>query len=88
MLKIGWIMVERVKVIKVAELCAGSRSSEPLFFDDGKHMFLPRDFPLTQHLINTLIFWNIPHVVTCGLEIFSPIDEGAEDDIPELEVVG
>lgn len=80
-------MLERDKIIKVTELCVGSRFSEPLFFDDRKHMFLAKDFPLTQHLIDSLIFWNIPYVVTCGLEILSPIDENMEDDIPELEAV-
>lgn len=43
---------------------------------------------MTQHLINSLIFWNVPYVVTCGLEILSSIDENTGEDIPELEAVG
>lgn len=81
-------MEEHDRIIPVKELYIGERFSQPLFFDDGQHMFLASDMPLTQRFMDSLHHWNIPYVVTCGLEVLSPVDEGDNEEIPELEPIG
>ena len=84
-------MPKHERMINTKDLWVGAFFSEPLFFDDGKHMFLASEMPLSQGLLDILHDWNIPFVLTSGLELLPPVDEeGCEDyeEIPELESVG
>lgn len=84
-------MPEHERMINTKDLWVGAIFSEPLFFDDGKHMFLASEMPLSQGLLDILHDWNIPFVLTSGLELLPPVDEeGCEnyEEIPELESVG
>ena len=76
-------MQEHNRIIQTEDLCVGSRFSQPLFFDDGRHIFLASEVPLTQRLLDSLHRWNSPYLITNGFEILVPM----EDDIPELESV-
>lgn len=86
-------MFANSRQIEVHDLALGARFSEPLFFDDGIHMFLATNHPVRQHHLDSLQQWNISHVVTTGYELLFPMDdfqatELFNDDIPELESVG
>lgn len=43
-----------LKKIKTAELKIGERFSAPVFFDDGKNMFLLKGMALSENELNTL----------------------------------
>lgn len=55
--------------IQAGELKVGMKFSAPLFFDDGKNMFLPESWPITQALLSVLSKWNIDYIQTYGKEI-------------------
>lgn len=80
-------MPEHDRTIQTGDLREGLRFSEPLFFDDGGHMFLASGIPLTRRLLDSLHAWGIPFVRTCGVELPAPVDEVMAEDIPELEPV-
>lgn len=67
-------------VIPIEELYVGARFSHPLFFDDGQHMFLASNMPLSQRFLDCLYFWGIPYVVIKSFE-------KDNEEIPELESV-
>lgn len=59
----------QMKRIPAKELKLGMKFSAPLFFDDGKNMFLPESWPITNILLSVLNRWNIEFVQTYGKEI-------------------
>ena len=78
----------------------GMRFSAPVFFDDGKNMFLPEKKPVKKSHLEILEKWNIPFVITYGhllsntaadldelLAVDSPIQESAATVDDELEVL-
>lgn len=74
-----------LKKIKTAELKIGARFSAPVFFDDGRNMFLLRGMPLSENELNTLKRWKIQYVVTSG----EPVPEGEtlDEEVEELSEV-
>ena len=78
----------------------GMRFSAPVFFDDGKNMFLPEKKPVKKSHLEILEKWNIPFVVTYGhlisntaadldelLAVDTPVHESASEIDDELEVL-
>ncbi|MCQ2579641.1 MAG: HD-GYP domain-containing protein [Treponemataceae bacterium] len=68
----------------------GMKFSAPVFFDDGKYMFLAEKKPIRKFHLETLQRWNIPYVVTYGHllpKASIDLDEllGAPEEIEELE---
>ena len=55
-----------VDIIKV-----GVRFSEPVFFEDGENMFLPKNKPAKQRHIDVIHTWKVPYLLTQG-EVIAP----------------
>lgn len=58
--------MERLDVSKIYE---GVCFSQPVYFDDGKNMFLPAGKKAKRYHIAALENWNIPYLLTSGHEI-------------------
>ena len=68
----------------------GMKFSAPVFFDDGKHMFLAEKKPIRKFHLETLQRWHIPYVVTYGKllpKASIDLDEllGSPEELEELE---
>ena len=74
-----------LKKIKTADLKIGERFSAPVFFDDGKNMFLLKSMALSENELNTLKRWKVQYVVTAGDPV--PDGETMNDEIAELDEV-
>lgn len=72
-----------MQTIKKESLKKGMKFSAPVFFDDGKYMFLAEHKPVAQFHLNAMSRWKIPYVITHGKEIFST----PSVDVAELEAV-
>lgn len=90
-----------LKKVKCSTIKLGMRFSLPVFFDDGKNMFLAKRHAVKKYHINALTRWEIPFLLTAG-EVLPEIDENQEkemagfakrgaysdvDDVEELEEV-
>lgn len=76
--------------IKSETIELGMRFSAPVFFDDGKNMFLAEKKPVKKYHLDTLKKWNVPYLVTYGHLLTNSameLDEllNAADDVEELE---
>jgi len=56
----------------------GMTFSAPVFFDDGKNMFLGERKPLTKQHLAVLSQWEVPYVITYGKEL-------GPDDLADAE---
>lgn len=69
----------------------GDMYTEPLFFDDGKNMFLPEKRPVKLYHLKALERWSIPYVLTKGklMDGAEVVDEEEDfiDDLEELETL-
>lgn len=63
--------------INSAELKEGMRFSAPVFFDDGKNMFLAEGKSVKPYHIGALKRWSIPFLLTFGREL-------KDDEIPDV----
>lgn len=66
----------------------GMKFSAPVFFDDGKNMFLPEKKPVRKFHIETLKRWAIPYVVTQGRLLANTavdLDELLSTDASDVE---
>ena len=73
--------------IPCSEIQLGARFSAPVFFEDGKNMFLAEGKTAKQYHINALKRWKIPYLLSYGHKIDSEnlaLDENF-DDVSELE---
>lgn len=52
--------------INSSDIHLGMRFTAPVFFDDGKNMFLAEKRPVKQYHINALERWAIPFLLTYG----------------------
>lgn len=52
--------------INSSDIRLGMRFTAPVFFDDGKNMFLAEKKPVKQYHINALERWAIPFLLTYG----------------------
>jgi hypothetical protein len=52
--------------IKCEEIAEGVSFSAPVFFEDGKNMFLAANHPVKKYHLSALKRWNVPFLVTAG----------------------
>ena len=69
----------------------GMRFSAPVFFDDGKNMFLAAGRPAKPYHLAALKNWNVPFLLTVG-HVLSQAEIDAQananlEDVDELEPV-
>ena len=64
----------------------GVRFSAPVFFDDGKNMFLAEGKAAKQYHVEAVKRWNIPFLLTCG-HLLNDGEVLQDSDIEELEEV-
>ncbi|MFI3257820.1 MAG: hypothetical protein R3Y36_05950 [Spirochaetales bacterium] len=55
-----------MNTIETRNLKEGMKFSAPVFFDDGKNMFLAEGMPITKFHLQTIAGWKIATVVTSG----------------------
>ena len=70
--------------INTTSLKKGMVFSAPLFFDDGKNMFLAEKSPIERFHLETIKRWKIKSLVTYGKEI-DPSELLEKQEIEELE---
>lgn len=74
-----------------SQLSIGMRFSRPLFFDDGKNMFLAQGKAIKPYHIAALSRWNIDSVLTSGHQLseqecaLMQESSGSVDDMEELD---
>jgi hypothetical protein len=73
--------------IKTSEIKEGMRFSAPVFFDDGKNMFLAEGKTVKAYHINALKRWSIPFVLTYGCQIKDEFQKVDTNEIDDLEPV-
>ena len=86
-------MTAEFRKINCNDVKLGVRFSAPVFFEDGKNMFLASGKEAKPYHIFAINRWKIPFLLTCGnilpdekLPCISEDGVGdLEDDIPELE---
>ena len=69
-----------LKKVKCSTIKLGMRFSMPVFFDDGKNMFLAKRHAVKKYHLNALTQWEIPFLLTAG-EVLPEIDEAKEKDM-------
>ena len=62
-----------LKKVDCTSIKMGMRFSMPVFFDDGKNMFLAKRKSVKKYHINALTQWKIPFLLTAG-EVLSESD--------------
>ncbi len=66
--------------IKSSEIKEGMRFSAPVFFDDGKNMFLAEGKAAKKYHITALKRWAIPYLLTYGHLLSESSDAVAADE--------
>ncbi|MBQ6568350.1 MAG: hypothetical protein IJR93_04850 [Treponema sp.] len=61
--------------LECSKITEGVRFSKPVFFNDGKNMFLAAGCPAKKYHLEALRRWEIPYLWTDGTEV---------EDVPEL----
>lgn len=85
-----------LRKIKPEEIKLNTCYSAPVFFDDGKNMFLAPRKLVKQYHINSLKRWEIPFLMTAGQELDADkalnssnsgnfMDSGDYEEVVELE---
>jgi len=69
----------------------GTRFSAPVFFDDGKNMFLAAEKPAKPYHLAALKNWNVPFLLTVG-HVLSQAEIETQtsahlEDVDELEPI-
>ena len=70
-------------IIHCSLIKPGFRFSAPVFFDDGKNMFLSANHPAKAFHLAALKRWNIPFLVTEG-HVMDEVPQ-EDGDVEELE---
>ncbi|MCR5614388.1 phosphohydrolase [Treponema sp.] len=86
--------------VACSDIKLGMCFTMPVFFDDGKNMFLAKRRPVKNYHLKALSQWNIPFLLTAGSVVtdstaameksfvgFAKAGTIADDDIAELEEV-
>ena len=55
-----------MKKLDCSSIHIGSCFSEPVFFDDGKNMFLAAGKQAKPYHVSALVHWKIPYLLTSG----------------------
>lgn len=79
--------MESMQQIKLDTIKEGMKFSEPLFFDDGENMFLPKGQALSAYHLDVLTRWKIPFLLTEGHLITSEVTEVKSEKIEEIEIL-
>lgn len=66
--------------VNCADIKLGMRFTMPVFFDDGKNMFLARKHTVKKYHVNALSNWNIPFLLTAG-EVMNDEDAAKDKEI-------
>lgn len=67
------------KKVDCSEIKLGMRFSMPVFFDDGKNMFLAKKHTVKKYHLNAINQWNLEYLLTGG-EVLPDTSEGLEKD--------
>lgn len=81
------------KKVDCSTITLGMRFTMPVFFDDGKNMFLARSKSVKKYHINAIQQWKIPYLLTMGEVIQqsnidlekSFVGFAMDDNVEELE---
>ncbi|MEE1166888.1 MAG: hypothetical protein UHP28_07030 [Treponema sp.] len=65
--------MEDMSRIAVESIKLGTCYSEPVYFEDGKNMFLPSNHPAEEYHLTVLRRWHIPFLLTHGTLIKAPV---------------
>lgn len=91
-----------LKKINPSELQLGMMFSMPVFFDDGKYMFLAKNRTVKKYHLNAVNQWKIPFLLTAGSVVtcseendraFASFAKGGDfsdssiDEVEELEEI-
>lgn len=68
--------------LECSKITEGVRFSKPVFFNDGKNMFLAAGCPAKKYHLEALRRWEIPYLWTDGTEV-EDMPELPADKIPE-----
>ena len=68
--------------IECSKIIEGIRFDKPVFFNDGKNMFLAAGCPAKKYHLEALRRWKIPFLWTDGVEV-EDIPELPADQVPE-----
>lgn len=74
--------------VNVKDIKEGMRFSAPVFFEDGKNMFLAEGKTIKTYHVAAIKRWNIPYLLTFGHEItLNSKNESSLglDEVEELE---
>ena len=82
----SWDM-EGLQKILAKDIAIGMQFSEPLFFDDGKNMFLASRKPVKQYHLDAIANWSIQFFITKGHQLSEAEIADANDDIEEIETL-
>ena len=84
----------QLSIVPSSQLRIGMRFSQPVFFDDGKNMFLAQGKALKPYHIAALSRWHIDSVLTSGHQLseeecaaLQKATPDTSDDIEELDEV-
>ena len=82
-------MPAQFKELKSSQIAIGMKFSAPVFFDDGKNMFLAQGKPVKPYHIAALARWKIQTLLTYGYQLTvnsaNSIENEAPSDIQELD---
>lgn len=65
--------------INCSEIKLGMRFSMPVFFDDGKNMFLAKKRTVKKYHLNAISQWSLPFLLTAG-SVIEDTDADMEKD--------
>ncbi len=71
--------------LEISSIKIGMRFSKPVFFDDGKNMFIESDISVKPYHIASLSKWRIPFLLTEGHVMIE--GEKLEPEIEEIPSV-
>lgn len=69
--------------IEISNVKVGLRFSKPVFFDDGKNMFIESGVSVKPYHVAALSKWNIPFLLSDGHVLGE--NELPEEEIPEID---
>ena len=55
--------------LNCSEIRLGMRFSAPVFFDDGKNMFIAEGKAVKQWHLDSLVRWSVPFLLTYGRQL-------------------
>ena len=86
-MSVSSVVDKKFSKVPCYEIRLGARFSAPVFFDDGKNMFLAERKTAKQYHIDALKYWKIPYLLSYGhiIEDSGIKPEENRSDISEVE---